>query len=356
MALLFLDSFDHYLDTQMNTKWTTASYQSRQPGLHGYGMSGVFRKGLAFSSTTILMEAYINRINIPMTIFSLYDNGANGSGSVVEQIWCDYQTDGSIRVSRYGSNAVLNLIAVTAPDVIRVGIWYHFGWKVHLDPVNGSVEVRVNGAPLINLTGIKTTNDVGNTFPVSTYWSGVLGSFVLGDNANAVIFDDLVVQDDVADGINDPRLPGGGGFTKFLGPVEIRVKRPNGAGSVTGWTPTPTVPNYQNVDDLTSDDDTTYNSATPAQNGASDLFTMEDLAVGEDVLAVQSLVLARKTQEGTAAIAKLTNDGVTTRAGATVYQPSTYSYMHAPEPTAPDGSLWTAAKWNAIQYGYRRIL
>ena len=68
---------------------------------------------------------------------------------------------------------------------------------------------------------------------------------------------------------------------------------------------------------------------------------MENLAVDEDVVAVQSLVLAKKTQEGVAAIAKINNDGTTTRVGPVVYQPSTYSYIHAPEPLAPDGSLWT---------------
>jgi hypothetical protein len=128
------------------------------------------------------------------------------------------------------------------------------------------------------------------------------------------------------------------------------------AGSSAAWTPTPVVPNWQNVDDVDPDGDTTYNLAAPGAIGASDLFTMEDLASGEDVVAVQSLVLARKTDDGIAAIAKLSHDGTTTRVGTTIYQPSTYSYMHAPEPTAPDGSLWTAGKWNAMQYGYRRIV
>lgn len=352
MALKFLDSFDHYLGVpsgpgseQATFKWTEATNQSREPGVHGYGMRGGFTKGMLFGSTTLIMEAYIQRLNAG-ALFTLSDRTAP---TPVTQIHCNVISDGTLSVARYGSNPATDLIAQTAPDVIRANTWYHVGWTVFLDPSAGSVEIRINGAPVITVTGIRTT---ASSLP----WSGAVGSFGVGDNGNGVIFDDLVVMDNVDDGINDPRLPGGGGFDKFLGPVEIVVKRPNGAGLLAEWTPTPAVPNDQNVDDLTPDGDTTVNAAAPGAVGRSDLFAMENMAADEDVVAVQSLVLARKTEEGVAAIAKLVNDGGTTTVGPTVYQPSTYSYLHAPEPTLPDGTLWTKARWDAIQYGYRRIV
>ena len=64
--------------------------------------------------------------------------------------------------------------------------------------------------------------------------------------------------------------------------------------------------------------------------GDSDLFAMENCGIDEDVVAVQSLVLARKTDDGVAAIAILVNDGGTTTVGPTVYQPRTYSYVTRP--------------------------
>jgi hypothetical protein len=342
MALKFLDSFDHYLAADANLKWTSTFFAVRDTGLHGFGMRGSLSKGMLFGSTTLIMEAFIKRLNAG-SLFTI------GDTNVVTQIGCGYTQLGQIEVSRYGSNPAVDRIFQSAPDLIRENTWYHFAWKVFIHPSAGSVEVRLNGETICNLTGIQTT---ATTLP----WSGAIGYFSLGDNGNATVFDDLVVMDDVDDGINDSRLPGGGGFDKFLGPVEIVVKRPNGAGLLAEWVPTPTVPNYQNVDDLTPDGDATYNSASPTAVGASDLFAMENMSADEDPVGVQSLVLARKTEEGVAAIAKLVNDSGTTTVGPTVYQPSTYSYMHAPEPKLPDGSLWSIARWNAIQYGYRRMV
>jgi hypothetical protein len=355
MALRFLDSFDHYAVADINMKWTQTS-AFRDTGLHGNGVRGSLRKGMRFPTNTMILEAYIKGVVGPGgQLFAIFDDGNNAVESNTQQISCAVGNDGSVSVRRYGSNPATDVITTTPPDLVRGGTWYHIGWTVLVHLTAGAIEVRLNGATIISLTGIPTVNHISSSDP-SPYWSGTIGMFELGDSANSIIFDDLVVMDDVADGISDPRLPGGGGFTKFLGPVEIKVKRPSGVGTLAEWTPTPTVPNWQNVDDIESDGDTTYNAADFTAVGASDLFAMENLAVDEDVVAVQSLVLAKKTQEGVAAIAKLNNDGTTTRVGPTVYQPSTYSYIHAPEPTAPDGSLWTKAKWDAIQYGYRRIV
>jgi len=354
MALRYIDSMgDHYAAAQADLKWTEAYLQSRVGGLHGYALTGAFTKGVVFGSPTTIFEFYLYIDYFSDRLLTTYDSNRN------EQIRCGPLNDGSIVVNRFSTSAAWpnDMVGQTPPDTLRALTWYHVGIKILHHVSAGSVEIRINGGTVLNVTGIATVSQI-----TPSYWSGTVRSFKLGNTAGYNRFDDLVVMDDVADGIDDSRLPGGGGFTKFIGPVEVRVKRPSGPGLSAAWTsgpgaaPTPGVPNWQNVDDVDPDTDTTVNTAAPTAVGASDLFAMEDLLPGEDVLAVQSLVLARKTDEGTAALAKLSNDGVTTRAGVTVYQPSTYSYMHAPEPTAPDGSLWTAAKWNAMQYGYRRII
>ena len=352
MALRFLDSMgDHYTAAQATTKWTTALFATRDTGLHGYGMRGNLYKGMLFGST-VVMEAYIRKIAPGGgSLFRLADNGQNVVGNPVLQIDCAYDTAGAIRVERWGGSAEESFIAQTSPDLIREHIWYHFGWKVLVHPTAGSVDVRLNGEPIITVAGISTITALG-----PTYWSGVIGGFGVGDNGNGTIFDDFVVMDDVADGLDDPRLPGGGGFTKFLGPVEIIVKRPNGPGLAAEWTPSPAGANWDQVNDVDADDDATHNSAAPDAVGASDLHAMENLLPAEDVLAVQSLVCARKTEEGVAAAALLVHEGGATTVGPTVYQPNVYAYLHRAEPTLPDGSLWTKARWDAIQYGYRRIV
>src|SRR5262245_16659525 len=167
MALRYIDSMgDHYTAAQATLKWTsTSGLIQRTTGVHGYGLIGRLGKGMVFGSTTIIMEMYVYRYtSSPPSLFSLTDTAQ------VDQIYVTTQNDGSILVSRWGSNPAADLIAQTAPDLIRQGTWYHVGWKVFLHPTAGSVEVRLNGATVINVTGIKTT---ATTLP----WSGAVGSF-----------------------------------------------------------------------------------------------------------------------------------------------------------------------------------
>jgi hypothetical protein len=343
MALKFIDSFDHYLAADGNFKWTNAGYQSRQAGVHGYGMRGNFLKGMLFGSDTVIMEMYIQPI-LASQFFNIGDTG------VTPQVWCGYLNNGTIHVTKYGADPG-EYIFLSAPDIIRMETWYHLGWKVRVHETAGAVEVRLNGETICNVTGVSTT--FGSI--ASGLWSGTIGYFQIGDNANATVFDDLVVMDDVDDGLNDPRLPGGGGFDKFLGAVEIIVKRPNGIGTSAEWTPAPGGANWMNVDDIEPDGDTSVNSAAATANGATDLFAMEDLTVTQDVVGAQSLICCRKTEEGFAAVSRVVKDAGSTTVGTPFYLPDSYSYLITPEPTLPDGTLWTRARWNAIEYGYRRM-
>lgn len=341
MALLYIDTLgDHYTAAQATMKWTSTNFAVRVPGLHGYGMRGSFTKGLAFGSPTALIEMYVHCVGLGGQLFGLADTLS------APQLTSSVLQNGSILVRRF--TGVGETLGQSVPDVVRTGIWYHVSIRVKVHPSAGELEIRLNGGPVIGpLTGLNTTG---------VAFSGALYSFSIGGNDNSIIFDDLVVMDDVDDGIDDPRLPGGGGYDKFIGPVEILVRRVSGAGLLAEWTPSPPPSNDQNVDDVEPDADATYNSAAVAATGTSDLFAMQDLGLDQDVLAVQSLVCARKTEEGVAAVARLVNDGGSTTVGPTIYQPTTYAYMHRIEPTRPGGALWTKAAWDAIQYGYRRMV
>ena len=345
MALRFIDGFDHYLPAQGTMKWTGASFNYRETGLHGFGQRGAFGKGLVFGSATIILEAQIKAYASPGGSLCTFVDS-----NMVTQIYAAVQGDGAVKVTHWaGSLPGFVNLGISVPDTIRVGTWYHFGLRVKIHTTAGELEVRINGGPVIGpLTGLNTTD-------LSSGFTGLVRSFGLGSNDGAYVFDDLVVMDDVDDGLNDPRLPGGGGFDKFIGPVEVRVKRPNAAVS-SGWTPTPTVANYLNVDDVEPDDDTTYNGAASGAVGAEDLFEMEDLATGEDILAAQILVSARKTEEGTAAIKPLVRQAGVTTAQPEVFLPSTYSYAITPLDRPPLGGLWTASVFNALQAGYRKTV
>lgn len=360
MSLLFVDSFDHYsLDfasgqqvADILTKWTRKEIGLGGPyvvpGLHGNALGGAWSKALPFGSNTMIAEAFFK--GNTGTLWDVLDTGTavpEQGVYIFSQAALDVNSNGCLVVTYQSGGNNATVLWMSPPDVFRQNVWYHIAWRITVDQHNGGFEVRLNGGSLCNINGVPTAQPY--------YWSGQIGAVRLQQSAG-LICDDLVVMDDVNDGIDDPRLEGGGGFDKFLGPIKIVVKYPNGPGALAQWTPAPVQANYLNVNEHTPDGDTTTNGTDTNGAGLSDLFTMDPLLSTEDIVGAQSLVQARKTQEGTAAVARLAYANGTLNTGPTVYQPDSYNYMILAEPKAPDGSMWSATTWNEIQYGYKRII
>ena len=150
-------------------------------------------------------------------------------------------------------------------------------------------------------------------------------------------------MDDVDDGINDPRLPGGGGYDKCLGPVAI----PSSARLARALPPSGRPSRRRTAERRRHRAGRRRHLRQRRARCGGRLRPLHD---GElwDRRRRGRRAVARprdaRADEGVAAIATLVNDGGTTTVGPTSPAGS-YSYVHTPEPTRPDGSLWSAAAW-----------
>lgn len=339
MSLLWLDSFDHYATGDLSEKYT-AGGGTLVPSVHGNGVSlPGCRIGLPVASPTMIAGASVTIHILSATFHVLFDQPlalfpfqiiANGDGSI------------SLSTSAF-------VQGTSVPNVVQEGQTYYIWVKAtNLNSSSaGTCQIYVNGVLRLNLTGVNYTAG----FPVSPFgWT----AYQIGRSSPGIVVDDLIVMDgvDAGDGFNDI-LVDGNGVPRVL---ELVVKRMNAPGDLTEWNPSPAVPNWQNVDDQTPDGDATYNYALSTQNGARDLYGIEDLAPDETLLGAQLLISARRNGTGSALIAPLTKQAGTVRQGATVGLGVDYAYtVIVPYGTAPDGSTWTREIFNAIQAGQTRV-
>ncbi len=337
MALLFIDSFDHYDD--VDDKYTSG-FSGFDTGRHG--------QAITFMDSIIAMDNITG--NTIILGFAVYDtdfnmqvvdyNGSNmGNFSV--------HTDGSIEWQYFNS---CRFGFRSAPNVIVTSQWNYIEIKYVYDQ-HGSVNVVVNGTdvPLDELTYDASTfgftqsdfdsrgsndgsgNSAADYFPLR-------GIRIIGRK-----LDDLYILDG----------SGSAPFNDYLGDVEIGVIRPNGVGDSATFTAVGALNNWDNVNDTTPDDDSTYNAA--ATSGVKDLHEMEDVDPAIPIIGAQLLVSSRRTDNGFASVRAIMKHsgveypGVTWPIGNTYYFRNREVYENA-----PDGSAWTAAKLNAIQAGYER--
>jgi hypothetical protein len=142
----------------------------------------------------------------------------------------------------------------------------------------------------------------------------------------------------------------GSGVTDVVGDVYVERLLPDGAGDSTQFTPS-AGSNFQNVDDATPDDDTTYNASSTA--GHKDLFTVGDLTQPVDtVYGVQVCNYAKKDNPGVAlnTVVKSGASESTDAVGATL---DNYQFNTSIFETNPDGGgAWTESSVNSMQIGY----
>jgi hypothetical protein len=116
------------------------------------------------------------------------------------------------------------------------------------------------------------------------------------------------------------------------------------------WTPS-AAPNWDCVDDATSDGDTTYVAAnTP---GFIDTYTMDDLSTASGpVQGVQYLLDARKDQAGSRTVEPVVRIGGVDYLATTAALGDSYAFVREVAETSPASeTTWTIDEINAMEYG-----
>jgi hypothetical protein len=224
--------------------------------------------------------------------------------------------------------------------------WKYVEVKVKVHDTAGTVEVRVDGTTVINVTGADTRNNnaactglvncVGWVYPNvgggATYW-----------------LDDIYILNE----------QGSSPFNDFLGDVTISYLQPNGVGSQTDWTPSAgLVPNWDMVSDLVGSGApiiTDFNITSVTNN--KDLYVVENLpqVTPSTPLAVVNYAGMDKADTGPRNVALVTKvSGVESQSADLLLRDSSNGglcYMKQVLQTKPGGGAWSITDVNAMEIG-----
>lgn len=339
MTLLFMDGFDHYNDTiELTKKWTaqtsTAIMTTGSRFGTGYHLlcpnSACFAKKFFVSEpqTVVVGSAFKTDVLNGGTIFNLEDTGT-------VQIILSENSNGELEIYRGWYTTLLE----TSVQTISQGVWYYIELKATIDNSAGAYEVRVNGETWLQDSGVDTQTS-------ANAYMDYLSIYCAGNFKNHR-FDDIYVLDTNGTENND-----------FLGDVRVETIRPAGAGNETDWTPS-TGANWENVDDVHPDDDSTYNYVgSGAGFPQNDLYTLDNLTttLGE-IYAVQINSYTRKDDAGSVGLANILRTGGTTYSGIGIESMGdTYDFQSDIVEKNPDtSSQWTVAEINSLETGIRRV-
>jgi hypothetical protein len=338
MALLFVDSFDHYQTDEIPAKWTANGGAEIVASQGRCGTSALFlgpgcsaSRGIAFSgATAVIGFAFRERSQgtSPGTSFEIVTiDDATGWLVTITR-----QADGSLAVYRALNEA---LLAQTAPNTIRLDLWYFIELKALIHASAGAVTLRVNNVEQFAVTGVNTLPSGRTPTPRNVAWRST--SFA---QTQYYYVDDFYALD------TSGAAPG----NDFLGDVRVEYLRPRAAGASQAWTPFGSSSHWITVDDnATPDEDASYVEANAAGLTDSNLYQPTGLPAGP-IFGAQLSLYARKTEIGPRIIAPVVNG----TSGPPTYGPSfeTYQYYSTPYALNPaTGNPWTIAEINAIDAG-----
>ncbi len=334
MALRFIDGFEHYaIPAQLNLKYTSVSNTSigsmtgRRAGstaLKLYNGGDKVAITLDDQPAWIMGFAFytdVNSSNSSKTI-QLLD-----SASAV-QLTVSI-TNGIVQLYRGDSSTLL----ATAAQALQAGVWNYMEVKATIADSGGTFEVRVNEQVWVTYAG-----DTKYSSTLSTARTIRLGCASWVNTG----FHDLYVCDGTGSANNT-----------YLGDVRVDTVRPVGAGALTQFSPQGGSVNWENVDDPTSDGDTTYNTSDTV--GQIDTFDCANLAATNSVISgAQANVMARKDDAGSRTLRALTRIASANYEGADIAMASDYCVCRQLwEENPATAAVWTESDINAAEFGYK---
>lgn len=337
MSLLFLDGFDHY--TVIDEKWDAqilsndfviSHAQGRfTPGaiqVTGSGGGGNITKNITPSVEVIAGFAHNN---LPADVYDGAWFFTDNLGGLAKLL---VSAATGIGTFTYNGETV-----VTAGSVFTGSVWEHIEMRVKAHDSLGELEIRRNGSTVAS--GINL-----DTFP--TGFTGFV-SFSIGATHNSMVHfvDDLYVLN-TEGAVNNT----------FAGDTRITALRASANGLDNNFTPFGAATNYEAVDDLQHDQDTTYVEA--GQTGAKESynnFDFSDLGISPGtVYGVQVVNAAKKTDAGQLKYKdQMIVGGIPYDNGSEVIATSgTYQMTFMIRDTDPsDNGTWTEAKVAALGSG-----
>lgn len=200
------------------------------------GGSATWATGFAFKFSD---RQYDNRL----PLFALLDTDPDWYGDFVgvyygTQCAVHFSPDHKLRLIRgeWNNPTILH----TVPFVLKRGVWHYIELKISISGGSGIFQCKIDGKLISDVTGLVTQN-TDNTNADGVRFFHHKGD---GQDYRGVYIDDIYINSSGS----------------FLTDITVECLYPNANGANTGWDPL-SGSNYQMVDDLTPDGDTTYNTA-----------------------------------------------------------------------------------------------
>lgn len=364
MSILFLDGFDHYSTIQAGRKWSSAVVNVVNGGTTPGTCVGRFSgNGWSFQNAGVgsyLSQDIAGSNGIPtVSIGTAFMFGSNANVSspflMFQDLLNNVQVDLRVGVTTSGGDPFgyfQTRVGGVVPSngttgaVTPVGCWCFIEFLVTCDAVNGLIILKVNGTTVISLTGINTRPTITSLISrvrVLPYSFATVSTYT-----DAVQFDDLYVTD------------GGSGISGFIGECRIQTNVPDADGTVNDFASVGTPSNGQSnahhyafVDDVPSDDDTSY--VAGGSVGQRDLYMMSPFNnFNGTIYGVQLNVTHRKDDVGNRTIKGETRQSGIDYEGPTAQCLSQYAISRTlwdqnPATSAP----WTLSQLNGAQFGVK---
>ena len=348
MALLWFDGFESYSSAQAADYLTQLLHNSLLGGEASVGGSAVIGSAYGRNGNGYRMDGHEASVNFDFANnYTSFIYGIAVKQGIVGTP--AYHATGPFLTFYDGTTVQLRFHAVgteihvyngagaklgeTSGAGIIYNTWRYLEFKVTIDNSAGVVIIRSNENVVLNLSSQDTQysgNAYFNILKRTGFYSNIWG-----------FFDDEYMLD----------LTGGAPHNDFLGDIRVDALRPNGAGTYTDFTPS-AGSNYQNVDEIYPDDDTTYNDGSNVAD--QDSYALGDLPspAGTTIYGVKSQITVRKTDAGARQCKLLTRAGTTDDLGDAIALSDTFTtHTKIFEDNPDDSADWEDADVNGMEVG-----
>ena len=334
MAILFLDSFDHYNDLAL--KWSVSNSAiidlSGTQSRTGIGCCQCFPTGpelnISPQTDAVCGDAY----NTGALINDIH-GFISGTGVFrVRQVRTRCNSDGSVSVL-VGNDPFPTVLGTSVPNLISIGNYAYVETKVVSFANPGQVIVRINGQVVLNVTG-NTDPDGTGTF--QTFYLQGPGS---GPTAN---HDDIYLCNLTNSGVS------GQPNDDFLGAIRNYAQVPIADASPLQWTPNTGTTHYTQVDTIPPPGDSSYVFDGNPGDVDQYVYGTSGIVPPVSIFAVQVCLNAKLDASGSRIIAPDVGGEV----GQGVALGTTYNMVRQSYDGNPvNGKAWQLTDFGSVRFG-----